>query len=242
MSKRFSILAGSVLVLTGGLAMACTLAASGLGLGVWSWGPWRLWPLVVVCAGLCFVAPPLLVRGKRGLGSLFIPGVPVLTTGGILLFCSVFDAWGAWAWLWPQEVLAVALGFLFAAIGMRVTWLLIPAIVIGANGLLFQFCAFTDWWEVWAVLWTIEPLSIGLALLAANIKRRSAGLLAAGLVMCALAGLGFLESLVIVTLSAIFPVWWLWRWVGPVTLILAGLALLVWGLVRRSPAPRLAAG
>jgi hypothetical protein len=41
-----------------------------------------------------------------------------------------------------------------------------------------------------------------------------------------------------VSLSAIFPVWWLWRWVGPVTFILAGVGLLLWGFVRRSPVPR----
>jgi hypothetical protein len=172
---------------------------------------------------------------------LFIPGVPVLTNGMILLFTSVTGWWGAWEWLWPLEVTGVALGFLFAAIKMRVVWLLIPAIIVGANGLLLQFCAITGWWAVWAVAWAIEPLSVGLALLAVNLKQRSAGLMVAGIAVCALAVVGAIESLAIVAMAAIFPVWWLCKFVGPVTLILVGIGLLVWGLVRRAPPAPLAA-
>jgi hypothetical protein len=238
MNKLISVLVGIGLVLIGGLAMAGILATSVLGSGVWGWGPWRLWPLVVVSVGLLFVVPPLLARGKLGLGGLFIPGVPVLATGSILLFCSVFDAWRAWEWLWPVEVLALAAGFLFAAIYMRVIWLLIPAVIIGLNGMLFQFCAITGWWSVWAVLWTIEPLSVGLALLAVNLKRPSPGLLTAGVALCVLAGLGFIESLAAAVLSWVFHTGWLWSWVGPITLILAGFLVLILGLLHRpSPSP-----
>ncbi|MBN1890623.1 MAG: hypothetical protein JW850_21695 [Thermoflexales bacterium] len=230
MNKRSQILASIALIGLGSLALACNMSVLLFGVG---WGPWRLWPLLVVGAGCALVAPPLLVRGKPALGALFIPGMPVLVTGCILLFCSVFDAWGAWAWLWPQEVLAVAAGFLFAAAYMRQIWLLVPAILIGLNGLLFQFCAITGWWQVWAVLWTIEPLAIGVALLAVNIKQHAAGLWIAGFVLCGLAGLGTLGSLGLVSLSAFFPAWWLWGWIGPGLLILAGLALLAWGLLGR---------
>jgi hypothetical protein len=156
-----------------------------------------------------------------------------------LLFASVFGAWGAWEWLWPLEVLAVGTGFLFAAITMRVVWLLIPAAVVGAIGLLCQFCAVTNWWEVWTVAWTIVPLSLGLALLGIGVVKRSTGVLVGGAVLCGLAGLGFVESLVIVTLSVFIPAWWLWRWVGPVTLLLVGFAVLAWGLIRVPVASRL---
>ena len=222
------------------MALACSVAPL-MGLNVWRWGPWRLWPLVVVGAGLLFIVPPLLAHGKHGLGGLFIPGVPVLVTGGILLFASVFNAWGAWSWLWPLEVLAVAAGFLSAAIHTRNIWLLIPAITVGTSGLLLQFCAITGWWGVWAVLWTVEPLAVGLALLAVNVKQRSAGLSIAGVTACALAGVGLLESLAIVALSAVFSVWGLWQWMGPVTLIFAGFLLLVMSVLHRPSAPSLAA-
>ena len=236
MNKQLSIVLSIILIMVGLLTLAFSLVGPVLGFRVW-----QLWPLTVVAAGALFVLPPLLVRGKRGLGGLFIPGMPILTTGTILLFASVFRTWDVWSWLWPQEVLAVALGFLFAAIYMRNVWLLIPAIIIGANGVLMQFCAITGLWSVWAVLWAIEPLSVGLALLAVYASRRSAGLLVAGLTLCALAVLGAVESVAIVSLSALFPVWWLWKWVGPVTVILVGVGLLVWSLVRRPPALRASA-
>ena len=236
MNRQLSTVFGIALIMVGVLTLVSALAGPVFGLRVW-----QLWPLLVVGAGALFVLPPLLVRGKPGLGGLFIPGMPVLTTGMILLFASLFRAWNVWAWLWPQEILALALGFLFAAIYMRNIWLLVPAIILGANGVLMQFCALTGFWRVWAVLWVTEPLSVGLALLAVNVKRRSAGLLVAGVTLCALAVVGAVESIAIVSLSAIFPVWRLWRWVGPVTFILAGVGLLVWSLVRRSPVLRPAA-
>ena len=239
MNKQFPILAGIALILVGMMALSCSVLPM-LGMSAWHWGPWRLWPLFVVGVGMLFVVPPFLARGARGLGGLFIPGVPVLVTGGILLFASVFDAWGAWEWLWPLEVLAVAAGFLLAAIYMRTIWLIIPAIVIGANGLLLQFCAITGWWGVWAVLWTIEPLAVGLSLLVVGAKTRSANFFVAAAVMCGLAGLGVVESMAIVSLSAIFPAWWTFKLVVPVTLILGGLLLLTLGLMRHSPASSLA--
>jgi hypothetical protein len=210
--------------------------------GLFGFRVWQLWPLIVIAAGLAFVLSPLLVRGKRGLGGLFIPGMPILTNGAILLFASVTGWWRVWEWLWPLEVIGVALGFAFAAIKMRVVWLLIPTIIIGANGLLLQFCALTGWWAVWAVAWVIEPLSVGLALLAVNLKQHSPGLLIAGVTVCALAVIGAVESLAIVAMATFLPVWWLWKFVGPVALILAGVGLLIWGIVRRAPRSAMAAG
>ncbi|MFL7792667.1 MAG: hypothetical protein AB8I69_11045 [Anaerolineae bacterium] len=230
MSRKLSIGVSVALILIGVVSLMFTFVGAVFGFRVW-----QLWPLIVIAAGLAFVLPPLLVRGRRGLGGLFILGVPVLTNGMILLFTSVTGWWGAWEWLWPLEVTGVALGFLFAAIKMRVIWLLIPTIIIGANGFLLQLCAITGWWAVWAVAWAIEPLSVGLALLAVNLKQHSAGLTVAGIAVCALAVVGAIESLAIVAMAVIFPVWWLWKFVAPVTLILVGIGLLVWGVIRRVP-------
>jgi len=232
MKTRFSVLAGVSLIVMGLLALAFTLVMPLVGLGVWRWGPWRLWPLIVVCVGLLFMLPPFLVRGLGGLGGLFIPGVPILVTGGILLFCSIFDAWDVWAWLWPLEVLAVAAAFALAAITMRVIWLLIPAFIVGANGLLLQFCAVTGLWVVWAALWTIEPLSLGLSFLLIGAVRRIGGLALAGVILCGLAGVG------LIGMTAILSGWWLLNLPGPIVLVLVGVAVLVWGLVRRPAAVR----
>jgi hypothetical protein len=227
MGRRFSILMGILLILMGGVALALTTLMPMLGVSLFRFGTWRLWPLVVVGAGLIFAVSPFLAWGKRGLGSLFIPGVPILATGGILLYASLLDAWYAWEWLWPIEVLAVALGLLCAAIAMRVIWLLIPAIIIGANGLVFQFCAVTGFWESWAVLWTVEPLSVGLALLIVNLKARSNGLFIAGAILCAVAALGMIG------MSALFPGWILISALGPATLLFVGFLLLINSLLRR---------
>jgi hypothetical protein len=231
MNKRLSILMGVLLILIGGLALAFNVVVPWWAPEFWRWGSWRLWPLLIVGGGLLFTVSPLLVRGKRGLGGLYIPGVPILVTGGILLFASMFDAWGAWAWLWPLEVLGLALGFLVAAIYMRAIWLLLPAILIGANGLIFQFCALTGRWDTWAVLWAFEPLSLGLAFLIINVKQRSKELFVAGLILCVLAALGLMG------MSALFPGWLLINLVGAATLVLAGLLIIVFNVVRRSPQP-----
>jgi hypothetical protein len=225
MSKRSLILTGAVLILLGALVLALTGATALLG-----WSPfrffWRFWPLTVIGAGLLFVVPPFLWRQRRGLGALFIPGLPILMTGMLLLLASVFRVWSIWSWLWPMEILAVAGGFLLAAAWMPATWLLIPAVIIGLNGLVFQFCAITGLWSWWAVLWVIEPLSVGLALLAVGVLKRIAGLSIAGLVLCAVAGL------FLVKMTTILAGGWLITLLGPGFLILLGLGVLAWGVFR----------
>ena len=222
MNKRVSTLVGIFLILLGGMALLFNIALPMLGIR-WHWGIWRLWPMIVVGLGAFFMLIPFLWPHKRGLSAFFIPGAPVLATGGILLFTSVFNVWGAWEWLWPVEVWSVAVGFALAALFMRNVWLMIPAIIIGANGLLMQFCALTGWWEVWAVLWTIEPLSVGVALLVAYARKRRSGLLVAGTILCAIAAFGLMGMLAVV---AIRPGWWVLNMVGPVMLIGIGLVLL----------------
>lgn len=227
MEKRFSVLVGLLFILMGGAALFFSLGGSVFGWNLLA--PWRLWPLVVIAAGLLFVLPPFFVRGRRGLGGLFIPGMPILATGGLLFIGSVFNWWGVWAYLWPMVVLGLALGFLLAAVYMRVIWLVIPGIIIGANALLFQFCALTGLWGVWAVLWTIEPLSVGLALLVCWAKVRSRGLFWAGMIVCAVA------ASLAVMMAAIMN-WWIIGLLGPAVLIAVGVLLVLRVVVPRPAA------
>jgi len=241
MDKRFSLLAGIVLLTVGALILMSNLAVSLFGSGIWRWAPWRLWPLVVVGFGVLLMALPLVVGRRRGLGALFILGVPVLTSGGLLLFSSVFDAWAAWRWLWPLEVLSTALGCLLAAVYARSLWLLVPAIVIGANGLLFQFCAVTGWWSVWSVLWTVEPLSLGLALGVLGLKRRSTALLVTSAALLVLGGAGLIGMTTLASLRTLVPGSWPLNLVGPVAIMAAGLLLLLLSLLHRLNPARVAA-
>jgi hypothetical protein len=231
MDKRTMILVGTGLMGLGVLWLMLGLVASLFGINLLGFAL-RFWPVLVSAAGLAFVLPPLLVHDKRGLGGLFIPGVPILVIGGILLVASVLNAWGIWAWLWPMVLLAVAIGFVAAALYMDVSGLLIPATIVGLNGLVFQFCAVTGLWGWWSVLWTIEPLSVGLALLLVAARTNSPGMVKAGLILCAVAAGGFLLMVTILAGG------WLFGLVGPGLIILAGLGLLAWGLARGRLLPR----
>jgi hypothetical protein len=234
MKKYNSMLVGISLILLGVLALILNLFASLLGINVLSWAIGRFWPLTIVIVGWLFVLFPVLVRGWRGLGGLFIPGMPILATGSILLVASFFNWWGVWEWLWPLEVIGLALGFLFAALYMQSIWLTVPAIIIGANGLVLQFCAITDLWETWSVLWTAEPLAIGISLLVVSLKNRSTGLFLAGLILCGFAAAGFLMMTGILAATVAWPWLWVVELVGPVILILAGALLIGWNVMRRS--------
>jgi len=101
----------------------------------------------------------------------------------MLLLASVFSSWTAWAWPWPPEVLAVAMGFLLAAWYVPLIWLIIPVTIVGLSGLLLRFSALTGLRNAKAAAWIIEPLSVGLALLAVGAMRCLPGRLLAGIAL-----------------------------------------------------------
>ncbi len=235
MSKKASMFAGIILISLGLMTTALTFGLPMLGIHTFRFFQlWRYWPLTVMSVGFGFILPPLLYRGRRGLGGMFIPGVPILATGAVLFFTSVLDWWGAWSWLWPVEVLSVAVGFALAAAYMRVIWLLIPAFIIGANGLLFQFCAITNLWDVWAVMWTIEPLSLGLALLLIGSIKKRPGTATAGIILCSIGSAGLIGMSAILSMTWLASWVWVVRFVAPVILVLSGVLLLLIGLSRNS--------
>lgn len=232
MNSKLMLGVGAMLVVVGVLA----LASSVLGI-VFGFRIWQLWPLIVITAGLLMTAPAIFVRNRPLLSGLYILGLPTITTGVLLLFSSVFHWWEVWSLLWPLEVLSVALGCLLTAIKQKAPWLMVPAIIIGANGMILQFCTLTGWWRAWAVLWAVEPIAIGISLLTLNTRRHSRGLLTTGLVFCAIGALGFFEGMAIASLSALRPLWQLWRWLTPITIILIGAGLIIWNLMKKDTLP-----
>jgi hypothetical protein len=194
---------------------------------------WRLWPIVVILLGLGLTAPGFFGLVKRGLGAFFIPGIPVLTTGLILLAASLLHRWDVWAIAWPLEVLGLALGFTLAAIFMRVPALAIPAIILGANGLLLGFCNLTGLWQAWALLWPIEPLSIGLGLLVLACFNKSHGTRVAAVVLFIIAGAGFFSMSFISVFNASIL-----RFGAPLMLIMTGILLAALSFFKREePVP-----
>lgn len=230
MQKKASLLVGLTLVALGVLALVANLVIQVNGIGALA--SFRAWPIIVVGAGLLFCLPPFLFPSQRGLSGLFIPGLPVLTTGTILFLASISGNWGIWATAWPLEVLSVAAGFVMMAIFMRIPWLMIPASIVGFTGLVLQFCALTGYWSSWAVLWTVEPFAVGLPLLLIGLFKRIEGLKLAGLILCGLAGIAFagMSSLLVTSL-------WVTRLVGPAVVLGVGILLVI--LAMRKPASQL---
>lgn len=182
-SRIFSLIFGTALIGIGILSMFANLFLQT--------ESWRLWPVIVVTVGMLLTLPGFFGLAQRGFGAFFIPGIPVLVTGGILLFASIAHNWGVWALAWPLEVLGVALGFGLAAIFMRVPALAIPSMLVGVNGVVLAFCNLTGLWQAWALLWPVEPLALGLGLLILGFAKRSAGINLAGVILCVIAGVGF---------------------------------------------------
>ena len=193
---------------------------------------WRLWPVIVILLGLGLTAPGFWGLAKRGFGSFFIPGIPILTTGAILMAASLFKHWEIWALAWPLEILGLALGFTLAAIFMRLPALAIPAIIIGANGLLLAFCNLTGLWAAWALLWPIEPLSVGLGLLVLAMFNHSSGLRKAAIILFIVAGGGFF----IMSFISVFNASVL-RFGAPLMLIVTGGILAALSIFKRENPP-----
>ena len=229
MHRQFSILAGLMLIALGAVTLLSnfTLVIFGFDLGRFVGG--LVWSPFVIALGLLFVAAPILNRNQPGAGGFFIPGLPILATGVIMLLATILPWWHVWARLWPVVILALAAGFICLALYVHNIWIVIPAIFIGLNGLVLQFCALTGWWSAWAVLWAVEPLAVGFTLLLTASQTRSTAVLVVGLVFCAFSGTALMGMLALTT--------GLWRLMGVISaggLIMAGLALVAWNLFRPS--------
>lgn len=228
MNKLISSLFGIGLIFVGLLALAANALFSALGIRLSWWEIWRLWPFLVLALGLLLGFMALVSLRQPGLGALFIPALPMLTVGSLLLFASIFDQWRIWAKAWPFVILSLALGFVLATIASRNAWFGIPAILIGLNGLVLAFCNLTGLWNWWSVLWTVEPLAVGLVLLLVGIKTQSTPTTITGLAFCAFAFSALLGMSMLLTFGG-----WILRLAGPFVLILLGVGILLLGFIRR---------
>lgn len=124
--------------------------------------------------------------------SLYI-GVMVLTLGALFLVMNVgATAFGSRSLLsiyrlWPLIVVWVGFGFFLP---IFIWWdsrqknygLAMPGTIILVNGLVFLYCSLSRDWGAWAYLWTLEPFSVALGLLALYfLGARAQGLLVAAL-------------------------------------------------------------
>jgi hypothetical protein len=215
-----SLVIGIVLVLVGAISL--------LGNTFLQTEAWKLWPVAVVLLGLGLTAPALFAGRNPALAAFYFPSLPVLATGGILLYASLSGNWGIWAVAWPLIVLAVGLSFALAALFMRVAALAIPAVIILVNGAMLGFTAVTGQWAAWLLLWPVEPLAVGIGLLILAYFSQSNGTRLAGVILCAIAGgLFFVLSFVSVFNETAL------RFLMPALLVLTGLILVGATFVRR---------
>jgi len=96
-----------------------------------------------------------------------------LYSAGAIIFVNMVLIWLAgifgvkvWGHAWPLEIIAagVLLSGLMAALANP--WLLVPAGILMGNGLLFSFFTLTGWWSLWTILWPLEPLLVGISIVA----------------------------------------------------------------------------
>jgi hypothetical protein len=111
-------------------------------------------------------------------------------------------------------------------------WLGIPAILIGANGLVLAFCNTTGLWSAWSVLWTIEPLAIGLVQLLIAARTHSTATAIVGLSFCGFAGVAFIGMSELMAFNGL-----LFRLAGPALLIVLGGGLVLAGFFKRPSLP-----
>ena len=231
MQRSLSLLTGICLILLGIVFLAGNLIFPILGLDAAWFQPWRLWPLVVIGVGVGLLSLTALALKRPGFGTLFIPALPVLTTGAILFFASLTNYYQVWAIAWPLVILSLALGFVLAALATRIVWLGIPAIMIGVNGAMLAFCAWTGLWSAWAVLWPIEPAAVGLVILLTGVKVRSWLVAGIGFLFFEAAWMGVFTMVGARILGS-----WAFRLMGPGLLIVSGGALLLWALLGQQKA------
>jgi hypothetical protein len=161
MNQKVSAMIGTMLILLGGLFLLVNVAFQAA--GVWVW---QTWPLFIVAGGAIFILVPLFYRAQKWTGVFFIPGMPILTTGLLLLVSSVGNSWNIWGWGWALIILAVAAGLALAGFTTRILWMAVPAIILGATALILAYCAVTGNWSDWVWLWGLEVAAVGAMILA----------------------------------------------------------------------------
>jgi hypothetical protein len=223
MNRSKSLIAGLVLIALGALALFFSLS----GVNLWA-AAWRWWPTVIIGFGAVLALLPLFIH-KRWMGLLYIIAASIIATGVMLLMSMTSGNWFLWVRWWPIGLLSLALGFALAALYAREAWLMVPAIVIGVNGGIFLFNMLAGQWYLWKVLWILEPLSLGLALLFVGVVKHSGVTFGFG------AALSVLSALLAAVMTPIFRDTAQFAGsLGAVTLIVVGGALLMWN-VKRAP-------
>jgi hypothetical protein len=178
-SRTIELVAGLLLLAVGLLVLASEpIAAFVRGLGidddVVHW-----WPVIIIGLSLFFLVPGLLGGPSRRLrAGMVIPGALLAGVGGALLYTSLTDRWGAWAYLWSVVPFSFGLGMYAAgwiADAPAFKWIGAGTAVGGVVAYLVFATAFGG--EAFRVIAALGILALGLALtiggLAERLSRKS---------------------------------------------------------------------
>ncbi|HYF24476.1 MAG TPA: hypothetical protein VD931_01915 [Baekduia sp.] len=180
MSRTIELIAGLLLLAIGVVLLASEpLVRFVRGLGV-SDDVLRWWPVLIIGLSLFFLGPGLLGGPSRRLrAGMVIPGAILAGVGSALLYTSLTDRWGAWAYLWSVLPFSFGLGMYAAgwiADAPAFKWIGSGIAVGGVVAYLVFATAFGG--EAFRVVAAVGILALGLALtvggLAERLSRKSA--------------------------------------------------------------------
>lgn len=128
---------------------------------------------------------------EPGRAPLVVIGFTLVIVGAALMVFR-FTGIDLMAIAWPLFVIAPGLAFFVPAIVMRdqpgMGYLAIPGCIVTTVGLLLAYQNLTGDWQSWSYMWAlVAPTSVGVGLIIAGTKERSAGVRRAGLIV---AGIG----------------------------------------------------
>jgi hypothetical protein len=178
-SRTIELIAGVVLLVIGVVVLASEpLLDFVRGLGV-SDDVLRWWPLLFIGLSLFFLVPGLMGGPNRRLrAGMVIPGAILAGTGAALLYTSLTDRWGAWAYLWSVLPFSFGLGMYAAgwiADAPAFKWIGSGIAIGGLVAYLVFATAFGG--EAFRVVAAIGILALGMALtiggLAERLSRKS---------------------------------------------------------------------
>jgi hypothetical protein len=228
MNQKVSAMIGTMLILLGGAFMLINMAIPAAGAWVG-----QTWPLFIVTGGAMFMLVPFFFRQEKWTGVFFIPGMPILVTGLLLLVSNILNSWNIWDWAWSLLIIAIAAGLILAAFTTRILWMGVPAILLAATGLILGYCAVTGNWSNWVWLWGLEVAAVGIMIIAVGILAKNMVVRTVG---WSFIGFGAFAATIMMALAGENSRYM--TFVSAAILILGGIALVVGGLLtgKKSPA------
>ncbi len=165
MHNRGALYLGILFIVLGGFFLLAQ-STGWLGLG------WKLWPLLVLIAGLAFLLPLAIWWHKRSeLAGLVVPGTILAGNGLLMLFQSLTGNWSSWSYTWALEPILVALGLLFLyLLTNRPRGLLTAVAIVGGVGLLLFVTAASAFGGVLRYVGPVLLIAVGLVILLAALK------------------------------------------------------------------------